>query len=90
MAANALAALGESRRARQFAERACAIRPDDPVLLYNIGCVFSLLGLPDEALNSLEAAARKGVRQKGWYEHDSNLHSLRNLPRFRELLRGME
>ena len=60
------------------------------MLLYNVGCVFALLGLADEALNSLEAAAQKGVRQKEWYEHDSNLHSLRDLPRFRELLRGME
>jgi tetratricopeptide (TPR) repeat protein len=41
-----LAALGERERSRQFLERALAIRPDDPMLLYNAGCIFAMLGLP--------------------------------------------
>ena len=59
------------------------------MLLYNVGCVFSLLGLTEAALESLEAAARKGLRQRGWYENDSNLHPLRNTPRFQKLLEEM-
>ena len=89
MAANGLAALGDVRRARQMAERASAIRPDDPMLLYNVGCVFALLGLTDAALDSLEAAARKGLQQRGWYEHDSNLDCLRGMDRFEKLLQEM-
>ncbi len=87
MAANGLAALGDRHRARQLAEQALAIRPDDPMLLYNVGCVFCLLGLIEPALESLERAARSGLTQKGWYEHDSNLDPLRQLPRFQEILR---
>ena len=89
LAANGLAALGEHSRSRRMAERACAIRRDDPMLLYNVGCVFSLLGLAGPALDCLEKAIDGGFTQKGWYEHDSDLDSLRALPRFRDLLGGM-
>jgi adenylate cyclase len=89
MAANGLAALREDARSRQFAERALAIRPDDPMLLYNVGCIFSMLGLTGAALDCLEKAARTGLTQKGWYEHDSNLDSVRGEPRFLALLKEM-
>ncbi|MGP8245207.1 MAG: TPR end-of-group domain-containing protein [Bryobacteraceae bacterium] len=90
MAANGLAALGHRTRSRQLAERALAIRPDDPMLLYNVGCIFSLLGQTEPALDLLEEAARKGLTQKGWYEHDSDLNPLRADPRFQVLLQNMK
>ncbi len=86
MAANGLAALGDRTRARQFAEHAAEIRPDDPMLLYNVGCVFCLLGLTERALDCVERAAAAGLTQKGWYEHDSNLDTLRAHGRFQVLL----
>jgi adenylate cyclase len=89
MAANGLAALGEHQRARERAERARALRPDDGMVLYNVACVFSLLGLAEPALDCLESAVECGLRQKGWYEHDSNLDSLRSHQRFRELLQKL-
>jgi adenylate cyclase len=89
MAANGLAALGDPVRSRQLAERALALRPDDPMLLYNVGCVFSILGATESALDCLEKAAGKGPAQKGWYEHDSNLAPLRTHPRFQKLLQAM-
>jgi adenylate cyclase len=57
------------------------------MVLYNAGCIYSLLGCPDEAIACLEKAVRGGLTQRGWYEHDSNLGPLRSLPRFQELLR---
>ncbi len=89
MSANGLVALGERGRGRHAAERALSIRPEDPMLLYNVGCVFSMLGLVDQAIDCLEKAVRGGLTQKAWYEHDSNLDPLRDHPRFRELLRGL-
>ena len=86
MAANGLAALGERERARQWADRAVAMRPDDSVLLYNVGCIYSLIGLGEKALETLEHAAEHGVLQKGWVEHDSNLDPLRTHPRFQALM----
>ncbi len=86
MAANGMAAMGQKERAREWAERALAARPDDPMTLYNVGCIFSLLGCADEALACLEKGAELGVAEKGWYEHDSNLDPLREHPRFKALL----
>ncbi len=89
MAANGMAALGERERAREWAERARALRPDDGMVLYNVACVFALLGLEEPALECLERAVRGGLRQKGWYERDSNLDPLRSYQRFQELLREL-
>jgi TolB-like protein/Flp pilus assembly protein TadD len=89
MAANGMAALGEPDQAREWAQRACALRPHDGMVLYNVACVFSLLGLPEPALDSLERAVRSGLRQRGWYEHDSNLDPLRSHQRFQVLLREL-
>jgi adenylate cyclase len=84
-AANGLAALGERERARQWADRAVAMRPDDPVLLYNVGCIYSLIGQGETALDVLERVASHGLIQRGWLEHDSNLDPLRGHPRFEAL-----
>jgi adenylate cyclase len=89
MAANGLAALGERDEARERAQRARALRPGDGMVLYNVACVFSLLGLPRDALDCLEQAVRSGLRQRGWYEHDSNLDRLRSHQRFQDLLREL-
>jgi adenylate cyclase len=51
-----------------------------------VGCVFSLLGFHEPALEYLEKTVCAGFTQKGWYEHDGDLDSLRLLPRFQELL----
>ncbi|MFB3779458.1 MAG: tetratricopeptide repeat protein [Bryobacteraceae bacterium] len=89
MAANGMAALGEKERSRKWAERALAVRPDDPMLLYNVGCIFALLGCVEEAISCLEKGAELGVAEKGWYEHDSNLDPLRGHPRFQALVAGL-
>jgi TolB-like protein/Tfp pilus assembly protein PilF len=81
-----LVALGKRPQGQQWAERALAIRPDDPMLLYNIGCVFCLLGRVEPAIECLEKAARNGLTHRGWYGHDSNLDPLREHPRFQKLV----
>jgi adenylate cyclase len=89
MAANGLVALGEREKGCRLAERALALQPDDPMLLYNVGCIFSMLGLIDQALDCLEKAAATGLTQKAWYEHDNNLNAARDHPRFRRLLQAL-
>jgi adenylate cyclase len=86
MGANGLIELGERERGAQWAGRALAMRPDDPVLLYNVGCIYSLLGRSEEALNCLENAIRAGLTGKNWLENDSNLDPLRAHARFQALL----
>lgn len=89
MAANGLVALGENQRGTELIERALAIQPDDAMLLYNAGCVFSMMGRGEAAFDCLEQAAARGLRQRGWYEHDRNLDALRPHPRFQKLLESL-
>lgn len=89
MAANGMVALGQKEMGVEWARRACQMRPDDSMLLYNVGCIYAMAGQTGEALDCLEKACALGLRQKGWYEHDSNLDSVRGEARFQELLRGL-
>ena len=86
MGANGLVALGERDKGLEWARRARRIDPDDPMLLYNLGCIHSLAGDIEEAIDCLERAAEGGLRQKGWYENDGDLDPLRGHPRFKALL----
>jgi len=86
MAANGMAALGEKEQGRQWAARARALRPKDAMLLYNLACIYGLLGDRGEALDALEAAVDNGLRQRAWLEHDSNLDDLRGETRFAALV----
>ncbi len=56
------------------------------MLLYNLGCIYSLAGEGEDAIDCLERAVVRGLTQKGWFEHDSNLDSLRGHPRFKALM----
>jgi serine/threonine protein kinase/tetratricopeptide (TPR) repeat protein len=89
MGANGLVALGEKGKGLDWARRARRIDPDDPMLLYNLGCIHALAGNVEEAIDCLERAAAGGLLQKGWYEHDGDLDPLRGHPRFKALLERM-
>jgi len=89
MAANGMAALNMASQARQLATRALALRPGDAMLLYNVGCIYSMLGDLKPAMAALEKAAAGGLRQRGWYEHDNNLDPLRGEARFKKLLKSL-
>jgi TolB-like protein/Flp pilus assembly protein TadD len=86
MAANGMAALGMAGQARAMVRRAIELRPDEPMLLYNVGCIYSMLGDLEPAMDALGRAATGGLRQRAWYEHDNNLDPLRGEARFAELL----
>jgi hypothetical protein len=58
-------------------------------MLYNIACAYSLLGMSEEALSSLETAVDKGFGHKEWLEHDSDLNSIRGTPRFQAITQAM-
>jgi TolB-like protein/Flp pilus assembly protein TadD len=89
MGANGLVALGECELGLAWARRAYELEPDEPMLLYNLGCIYALAGEADEALGCLERALDRGFAHRGWIEKDSNLDSLRDDPRFVELTRRL-
>jgi len=89
MGANALLILGDREKGLEWARAAIAREPDEPMVLYNVGCIFSLAGEIEKAINVLERAVERGLTQRGWFEHDSNLDPLRDNPRFQALLKRL-
>ena len=62
------------------------MEPDDSAVLYNVACVYALLGLADSAIDCLERSLANGFGHWEWIEHDSDLDGLRDHPRFQALL----
>ncbi len=86
MGANGLVAIGEIEKGLEWARRAVGMEPGDPMVLYNVACIFSLAGRVDEALGYVEASVDAGMRLRGWLEHDSNLDAIRDTPRFQAVM----
>jgi adenylate cyclase len=86
-----LAELGQADRAREWANRASLLAPDDGLGHYNLCCAFALLGEQERAVDFLE---RCFINQRPqlvvWAKNDSDLDSLRDHPRYRELIRRQE
>ncbi|HEV2495553.1 MAG TPA: protein kinase [Terriglobia bacterium] len=90
LGANALSHLGERAEALDWNQRALAIDPDDPGILYNVACVYSILGESEKAVDCLENSVKLGRQQTEWMRNDSDLDPLRNHPRFQALLQSLE
>ncbi len=62
------------------------LRPDDPLVCYNLACSYSLLGRPDQALRSLGKSVDLGYNDLIHLENDSDLDSLRDEDDYRILI----
>ena len=60
--------------------------PGNAMILYNIACLESLLGRPDQALDALSESLAAWPEYKGLAAGDDDLAALRNGARFRALL----
>jgi TolB-like protein/Tfp pilus assembly protein PilF len=89
LAANTYANLQDAERSSFFAERAISMDPDDPMVLYNVACLYSVLGKTDECLTALEQAVNKGWGDKSWLEHDADFDAVRGEPRYIALVSAM-
>ena len=88
-AAIAHSVLREVDKSLQYAERGLSIDPDDPMLLYNVACVYAQLDKEEDALACLERAVDKGFGHKEWIEHDPDLCSIRDSARFKAITQAM-
>ena len=89
MAANTYANLQDADRSADYAQRAVAMDPGDPMVLYNVACRYAVLGRKDDALEALEQSVNKGWGDRAWLEHDSDLESIRDDPRYAALIAAM-
>jgi adenylate cyclase len=74
--------LGQHDRAKEWAEHALALNPDDPAVRYNSACFFVKYGDFDRALDCLE----NSVVSRTWFENDPDLAPLHDHPRFKAIL----
>ncbi|MDH3626454.1 MAG: protein kinase [Acidobacteriota bacterium] len=86
LGANGLVALGQTDKGLAWAKRAMEIEPNEPMLLYNLACIYSLAGKRDTAVNCLETAIAGGFAHRPWLEKDSNLDALRDDARFQAMI----
>jgi adenylate cyclase len=88
--ARALADQGQVDRAREWVQRALEADRDEPAIIYNVACMYSLLGEVDTAIELLDRAIQQGYGHRAWLEHDSDLTPLRAHPHWQELLDKLE
>jgi TolB-like protein/Flp pilus assembly protein TadD len=86
LGAGSLVVLGDIERAKRWLHRAVEIAPDDSIVLYNVACNLATLGETEKALDYLEQAADRGAVSAAWMRNDEDLASLRDEPRYIELL----
>ena len=89
---NALAALGEAKRAQDWIRRALLIDPENLVMRYNLACALSTyLRDVDGALDLLDVFFAKTT--KAMLEHakiDCDLNPIREDPRFKAMISATE
>jgi adenylate cyclase len=81
----ALARIGRRKTALAWAARALDLDGKDAAVLYNVGCLYAVLGRTADALRCLKKVARSGWR-KEWIKHDPDLTALRGLREFAALV----
>ncbi|HEX4645310.1 MAG TPA: hypothetical protein VH598_06845 [Verrucomicrobiae bacterium] len=61
------------------------LRPDDPLVQYNLACSFSLIGNFNLAIAALERALNLGYRDFKWLAQDPDLTDLRRHPLYQSI-----
>lgn len=86
LGATILVRMGDAKRGFEWARRALEIDPEETSILYNVACVYSLLGRTEEAIGCLGKVMEHGTFYKNWAAKDSDLDNIRSDPRFQALL----
>jgi adenylate cyclase len=87
LGAGCLLLMGDEERGLEWADRAAATDPDDASVHYNLACFYSLVaGKAERALDHLHRALDLGYAQREWIENDADLDSLRDHPRYAQVI----
>jgi non-specific serine/threonine protein kinase len=84
--ANIHAKFGQEQQCRRELDMALALRPKDPIVLYNAACSYGLLNKKAEALALLRKAKECGYAILEWAARDPDLACLHGDPEFQELV----
>lgn len=89
MRAVSLCRIGRPDEGKEWAERALRLDPTDAGVRYNVACLFALENEADRAIDCLEDAIAAGFGNSEWIRQDPDLASLKEHPRFVELVAEM-
>ncbi|MGH9702031.1 MAG: TPR end-of-group domain-containing protein, partial [Candidatus Acidiferrales bacterium] len=87
--ASGSAQLGRGKEAAEHLERAVAMRPTDPNVLYNAACTYGNLNRKEDAIAMLQKAVSNGFRDVEWISRDMDLACLHEEPAFKELIKEL-
>ena len=86
MGAFALQALGQRDEAEKWMLTSLKNSPRDSITTYNAACFYALAGNEEKSLNYLEQSANARCLNLDWLDKDSDLDSVRDNPRFKEII----
>jgi len=66
--------------------RLAKLKPDDPIIFYNLACDYSLLNEIDRAIEALKKAISLGYDDFDYLKRDRDLENLRKDKRFKSLI----
>jgi tetratricopeptide (TPR) repeat protein len=87
---NNLTLKGRYAEGLQIDKKLALLRPDDPLVHYNLACSLSLLRKKEAALKTLRRAIELGYRDFDYIKEDRDLDFVRSDPRFKQLLGEFE
>jgi adenylate cyclase len=79
------ARLGQRKEALTEGHLAAKYSPDDPVMMYNLACLYSLLDEKETAVQWLAKSIQYGRRDFEWVKRDPALENIRNHPAYKTL-----
>lgn len=87
---NAYTTHGMYKKGLQMDLKLCRLKPEDPIIHYNLACSYALLEDIDAAFEVLEKAIALGYKDIYHLERDKDLTSLRGDNRYKKLIKKMK
>jgi tetratricopeptide (TPR) repeat protein len=81
---NAYTRKGFYKEGLEVDRKLAKLRPEDPIIHYNLACSLSLLGEIDEAFKELKRAVLLGYDEFSYILEDPDLENLRNFSQFKD------
>lgn len=83
---NAYTKKGAYKKGLEIDKRLAELRPDDPVVFYNLACSYSLLNMRDLSFKSLEKAISLGYNDFEYMNQDEDFNNIKTDRRFNEFI----
>lgn len=80
---------GDYHKGLAVDERLLKLRSQDPAILYNLACSYSLVGDIDRSLEAVKKAVDYGYNHFKYLMEDGDLKNLRQDERFKEMISEM-